>query len=62
MSDGAIEEAELEGWEVVFLDLWGRTVPDRWLLIEVVECWEIDRSRGAVAADSESISSCQIAS
>jgi hypothetical protein len=59
LSEAAMDEAELEGCEVVFLDLDGRTVPDRWLLMDVADCCETDRSRGTATADSESISSCQ---
>jgi signal recognition particle GTPase len=62
LSEAAMDEAELEGCDVSFLDLAGRTVPDRWLLIEVADCCETERSRGAATADSESISSCQTAS
>jgi hypothetical protein len=29
LSEGAMDDAELEGCEVVFLDFDGRTVPDR---------------------------------
>jgi len=62
LSEAAMDEAELEGCEVFFLDLDGRTVPDRWLFIDVADCCEIERSRGTVTADSESIASCQITS
>jgi hypothetical protein len=57
LSDGATEEAELEGCEVSFLRV---RAPDRWLLIEVPDCCEMERSRGAEgAADVVSMLSCQ---
>ena len=43
LSEGAIDEAELEGCEVSFFRV--RAV-DRWLSIEAPDCAEIDRSRG----------------
>lgn len=43
LSEGAIDEAELEGCEVSFFRV--RAV-DRWLRIEAPDCAEIDRSRG----------------
>jgi hypothetical protein len=51
-----MEEAELEGCEVSFLR--ARAV-DRWLLIEVADCCEMERSRGAEeAAVVASMSPC----
>jgi hypothetical protein len=39
-----MEEAELEGCDVSFLRV---RAPDRWLLIDVPDCCEMERSRGA---------------
>jgi hypothetical protein len=47
LSDGATEEAELEGCDVSFLRV---RAPDRWLLIEVPDCCDMERSRGAEGA------------
>jgi hypothetical protein len=47
LSDGAIDEAELEGWDISFLR---PRALDRWLLIEVPDCCEMERSSGADAA------------
>lgn len=47
LSEGAMEDAELEGCEVNFLRV--RAV-ERWLRTEAPDCWDIVRSRGAVEA------------
>jgi hypothetical protein len=58
LSEGAMEDAELDGCDVSFFR--ARAV-DRWLLIEVADCCDIERSRGAEkVAVVASMSACQI--
>ena len=44
LSEGAMEDAELEGWESSFLR--ARAL-ERWLRVETPDCCEMERSRGA---------------
>lgn len=47
LSEAAMDDAELEGCDVSFLRV---RAADRWLLIEVADCCETERSRGAEEA------------